>query len=800
MPRTTRLLLGLMLAVHAARPQAPQLPTPESVLGFKPGAECKLADYDQVVDYFKRLAAVSNRVRFEVIGQTTNGLGFGMATISSPENLRRLEEIRKANLRLTDPRAIEAAEAEAIIASGKTIVLLNASIHSIEVGPTQSTMNIAYMLASTEDPAWLKVLDDVVLLLTPSHNPDGYNQQVRWYRRWVGTPYEGCPMPDLYNRYVGHDNNRDWFMLTQVESRLTVEQIHDKWRPQIVLDMHQMGESGPRIFVPPYQSPIEPNVDPILVEEIEDLGASMRKDLIERGCTGVVSNQLFDGWTPGRAFMHYHGGARILTEIASCRQASSVDVKPTSRSASRPSSQPTETDPTAWVGKRWTLADIVRYNDEAAFALLRHASAKRETWLRNFHRVFQKACEPDPVLGGFIIPAQQSSVAALSKLMDIMALAGLEVYRTTRPMQVQKSRVESSALFIPSAQPYFAFARAMLDGAPYPEVRDRPGGRIRKPYDVTAHDLRLLLDLDVRLVPAAQRGAILASSIRLVDAAGAVELRPDDTSSDVILRGVQAARTFAAKEPGAFAVYRPWTASMDEGWTRFFFDQFGIEIRSLSTAAIRTLASDHGTESQPVLAPKVLILPDLSTDLILNGATSSTTPPEVKGGIGDAGARWIDRFVREQGGTLIALKDSTAFAIKQFNLPVVNAVTETEPGEINVPGALLRLDINPPVATWLGLPRTWVPAMFDGGKAFRRLNERERDPFIVAETIASWSDTKDLRLAGYAEGTRFLARRGAIVRVRVGRGVVYLFGFSPLFRFQTWSTFPLFLAALTGEL
>jgi hypothetical protein len=321
MRRTFVLSLALVLALAAAAargvPPGAVPPSPESVLGFRPGEDGKLADWPEVIHYFRALDQASERVRVEDVGPTTQGRPFLIATITSEANMARLEEIRRDNLRLADPRGLRDDEARRIVAEGKAIVAMNYSIHSTEVGGTLTAMRFAHHLAAATDPRTLDLLSRTVLLMIPSHNPDGTDIVADWHRKHAGTAFEGTAPPVLYHHYTGHDNNRDWYMFTQAETRLTVAHLYDRWRPQIVHDVHQMRANGPRLFVPPYLDPWEPNVDPALRAAVGALGADVAARLTADGKAGVVVGALFVAWTPGRAYPHTHGGVRILSETAS---------------------------------------------------------------------------------------------------------------------------------------------------------------------------------------------------------------------------------------------------------------------------------------------------------------------------------------------------------------------------------------------------------------------------------------------------------------------------------------------------
>ena len=307
-----------------------QVPAPKDVLGFTPGDDRKLASWSQTVGYFKKLAETSDRVQFHEIGKSTMGRPFVYVVISSPENIKNLEKYKKINDKLADPRKIEGgnptgredvtkrdAAAKNLVAEGKSIVLKTFGVHSTEVGSYLSSMLIAHELASSNEPRVKKILDETITLIVPALSPDGVDIVKDWYDKTLGTPYEGTSPPELYHKYVGHDLNRDWYAFTQVESQLTVEHIHNVWHPQIVHDVHQQGTHGARFFVPPYMDPVEPNVPKQIVEGYTELGLYVAKDMRGKGFQGLTTGTTYDAWTPARAYSHYHGGVRILSETAS---------------------------------------------------------------------------------------------------------------------------------------------------------------------------------------------------------------------------------------------------------------------------------------------------------------------------------------------------------------------------------------------------------------------------------------------------------------------------------------------------
>jgi murein tripeptide amidase MpaA len=287
------------------------VPMPAAVLGFAPGDDRKLASWSQVVEYFEQLDRTSDRLAFETLGQTSMGKPFVMATISAPENLARLGEYKDIQAQLADPRKLGALatrdrKAAELIKRGKSIVLITCGIHSTEVGSYLSSMLIAHRLASSNEPEIQNILANSIVLLVPSLNPDGVDIVKNWYDKTLGTAYEGTDPPELYHKYTGHDNNRDWYAFTQVETQLTVDKIHNVWHPQIVHDIHQQGAMGARLFLPPYMAPVEPNVPKPIIDGYTKLGTWMARELRAQGFEGITTNSTYDAWTPARAYSHYH--------------------------------------------------------------------------------------------------------------------------------------------------------------------------------------------------------------------------------------------------------------------------------------------------------------------------------------------------------------------------------------------------------------------------------------------------------------------------------------------------------------
>ena len=326
-----KLTATLLFALAALAARAADIPSPSQMLKMPIGADRTLADYRQMSAYFEMLDIVSPRVEVEKLGTTVLGHEMIMVVISSEENLRNKEKIQLAAKQPADPRGLSDADLERLARDGKAVVLVTCNIHSTEIAASQMAMEWAHALATADDAETKKRLDDVVLLLVPSLNPDGQIMITDYYRKYVGTKYEGGRLPYLYHHYVGHDNNRDWYMLTQPETRALSRAIYHRWNPQVFVDEHQMGTDGPRMFIPPFADPLDPDVHPLIWREVNMVGSNMALRLEQAGKSGLIYGYSFDSyWIGGtRNTGWWKNITGLLLETASARIASPVYIEPT---------------------------------------------------------------------------------------------------------------------------------------------------------------------------------------------------------------------------------------------------------------------------------------------------------------------------------------------------------------------------------------------------------------------------------------------------------------------------------------
>jgi hypothetical protein len=814
--RRSSSLLSLFAAITLAagsipaasvRAQSPSIPSPESVLGYRVGADRKLADWPQIVGYFGKLAAASPAVSIQTLGKSTMGKPLIAAIISTPENVKRREEIFRAQRELADPRILKSASEAALYAHQPAVLVIQCNIHSDEIASSQMAMELAYRLA-TNDTLQAELKNAVVILI-PSVNPDGEQMIVDWYRAQLGTKWEGGDMPWIYNKYTGHDDNRDWFMMTQIETRLVTHALYREWLPEIFYDVHQMGAEGARLFVPPFLDPVDPNIDPLIVRGIGLIGAEMSSALESRGKTGVVDHAVYDMW--------WHGGARstparhnmmgLLTEAASAKIATpivQVDSELTGHERGLPKYERTVDFPNPWKAGRWTLRDIVDYELIASEALVHLASSERERYVRDFVTLGRREIaqgESDSVKAWEIPIAQRDPGAALL-LGKTLELGAVDVAYT------------DSSIIVPMAQPFRAHAKDLLEVQHYPKRLLWPGGPPEQPYDVTGWTLPM--QMGVRASPLAtvphggrsegrtfgnqrRAGEISAAhtnEFALVDSILRAKHRVTISSSG---GNKGKAISYSLTLMPRIAIYRPWTGNMDEGWCRWVLEQFHLPYVSLTDSVAKAgKLRDHFD---------VLLVPDMSLREMRDGNSTADFPPRYAGGLGTTGIDAIREFVTN-GGTLVLLDHASELATESLGVPVKRIVVprrltdETrsrapETGEsaepLYAPGSILRVLVDTTNAIAFGMPDT-AAVYFTNSVTF------DVSAASQVRVIARYPERgEDILLSGYLQGASQIAGKAAAISASVGRGHVVMFGFRPQHRGQSYGTFRmLFNALLTG--
>jgi hypothetical protein len=833
-----------------AAPVASQPPTPESQIGFQVGEDFKIASWSQIVNYFSLLADHSDRIEVETLGQSTNGRPFIVATISDPANLGRKEAIKADQRKLADPRLLAEGEAEAIAAEGKAVILIGCNIHATEIASSQMSMELAHTLVTSEDPLYRSIRENVVVLLVPSLNPDGIDIVRDWYLETLGTAWEGTDPPRLYHPYTGHDNNRDWFMLTQAETRLMTRLLYQEWFPQIIYDVHQMKNNGARFFVPPFFDPLNPNIAPLLQRQIMLVGSHMAHDLQVEDKPGVITSAVYDMWWHGgfRSTPYRHNTVGILTEAASARIASPIfqtlsDLEGSHRGLPKYWIQ--SNFPQPWKGGWWRLRDIVDYELIAARSLLKLASTHRQDWLKNQVLLGQRAIDRGKTVPpyAYVVPANQHDPIATYEMLRILQEGGVELHRAERDFDADGVSYPRGSHVVLMAQPYRAHAKDLLERQRYPDRRvGGEDGPPERPYDVTGWTLPLQMgvrtvevvdpfDADLTItesalpshrVPPVADGYFLANTTNndvialnrltakgynaywtneerqagsqslptgalFFPAKGGLATDMTGLAAELGIQpftGKKPARGYRLRKP-RLGLYQPYASKLDraagaedEGWTRWVLERYEFDYSTLYDAEIR--AGDLNTRYD------VILLPNVSLDLLLSGNSAAEMPPRYTGGIGDSGADELVAFVHG-GGTLICMGNSTEFALERLDLVVEQVESEHETYEpFYAPGSILQvvLDETHP----LGFGRTSpLPIYFAQNPVFEVSGS--------AVPVATYPNFNPL-MSGWIHGDELIRNKTALVDAPAGKGRAILFGFRPQHRAQTHATFKLLFNAI----
>ena len=777
-------------AVLAVLPAAAQdVSSPSEHLGRPLGADFTLADWSEVSSYYEKLARQNPRVLVERVGETTEGRAFLLATISSEANLACLDEIKRHAALIADPRGASDEDKREAIERGVPIVMISLAMHSTEVAGSQFGMQLAYDLATSDEEPWRSAREELVINVIPCTNPDGLDHVVSWYRETVGTPHEAGGLTRLYQYYAGHDNNRDWFMLTQNETRIVTELLYSVWRPHVYWDVHQQGQSAERMFVPPFRDPLNPNLDPAVMAGIGSIGARALLDMTREGLTGIATGVSYDMWWNGgnRNVPVRHNIIGLLTEAASANLASPLWMPlsrlrgPSGLDGYRPSNQ----FPSPWPGGWWRIRDIIDYELAFGRSLLRSVAAEPKTWLKSAldvaERVIAEGAEGAP--RAWLIPSDNPDVGAVRRLIEVLLLSGIEIDVATRAFEADRRSYPSGSIVIGRRQPYGSHVKDLF------EVQRYPGGK--PPYDVAGWTLPYLLGVHrVEVIAPFEVETLRADSA--TDAVAAFEgesmLDSDNwpRAFDMLGRGEPFTIRFddgsqeTIERLPRIGVYSPWSGSMDEGWMRWVFDTNRLPYVSVTNEMLRAGRLGELLD--------VLFIPSISGDQLDDGRSEGSVPDPFAGGLAPEGAVAVEGFVRA-GGTLVCVGSSCPWAVELCEIPVVDVTRGPLAEGFSCPGSVLRAI--PEKSRWTeSLPDSM--AVFFSRSSAWKVGEKAEGILVLLR----YAPTRTL-LSGWMKEHEVVAGQAAWIRAEHGEGNVHLFGFSPHYRGWSQNTFQLlFRAAL----
>jgi hypothetical protein len=820
------------VAAHA------EVPTPISVLGHNPGDDFYLADYEDTVRYFHALAAASDRIKMFTVGKTTEGKDIEIAVISSSQNLAKLDETKMIAGRLAHATNLNDDQAKELARTSKVIVHIDGGLHADEVAGPQHTMVLAYKLLSAQnDPQIDAILDQVILVLWPTLNPDGQDMVVHWYRQNVGTKYEVSPMPYLYQDYVGHDNNRDGYMMNMKEEQVVVK-TQLEYSPVIFYCQHQTAPFPARIWIPPFSDPISSNISPLVRSWLNLTGANMTAYLNAHNMPGAISESRFDNWYAGFTdWAHvFRNEISFFTETALYDYATphfyTVRDFPKDFQDLRALSMYS----TPWEGGWWRLKDAVDYMVGGSMSVLDLAAKNRETLLYNRYQAardnIQHFSKEPPF--AYVISDKQADTPEAGLLAQKMIDNGLDVYTSRSGFKANGVAYPAGSWVIPMDQPFSALAKELFERQKYPDALQNGTARsIDLPYDVTGWTLPLQMGVNVDEVTdplAADERAMLTKVDKValpeasIDGTGTIFAvsHKANASFELVNAALKAGATVAVAldpvktaegtETGAFMIsgssrasfgelskkyavsavavsapahtivlkkarvglYRPWAPSIDEGWTRWILEDYGFEPKSVYNADMR--AADLHSRYD------VLVLPDLSSKQLMDGFGIGVVPGQYAGGIGNDGIENLREFVH-QGGTLIALNKTASSLIPLMSLQVQNVIEGAKSDKFFCSGALLRVETeHADLPVNFGISDAPV-VMFQSGPAF------QPQPGLHGAVLARYPKETNPLESGLLLHPDAIQGKAAALELAYGKGHIVLFGFKPQFRGQSHATY-----------
>ena len=840
--------IGNLAILHAQK-----VPSPEDVFGFQVGADYKLADYDQMLDYYDQLAKTSDRVKMMDIGKSVMGRPIKLMFISTKENLAQLDRWKEISTALARAK-ITKEEAEAMVKEGKAIVWFDAGMHASERAHAQMANELAYKIATEETAEMQRIRENVITLLVPCINPDGVDIIVDWYRKNLGTPFETSRTPILYQKYVGHDNNRDWFMNNMPETKTANRILYQEWYPQIIHNHHQTSPSWARIFLPPFRSPVNKRIHPGVTTGVNLVGTAMANRFAMKKMPGVISGTNFSMfWNGGmRTAPYYHNMIGILTEVAHATPTPRFyDPKKKPKRVAGIASDGSEVFyPFPWEGGESHFRDAVDYMLTASMGVLEIAADRKEQFLRNIYLMGRDAIENEKEAFAYVLPAEQWDRGEARNLVEILQRGGLEAHQTTSDFSIGDKTYRKGSVIFYGAQAFRPFLVDLMEKQEYPNQYLYPGGPPKPPYDLAGWTLPMQMGVEVDRIEESftaktemigglisqrtgsvdisnQKGYLFTTTendsykaVNLLLAKGmtvsrlteATKIGKTDypagtfyaTGKDIVKEIAQTAAATGVdfmgtnKVPKAIktikkfklGLYKSWVANMDEGWTRWMLKEHAFDLDTLQDADIR-----RGDLAKYA----AIIIPSQRPNSIMHGHDVSRMPKEYTGGIGLDGTKIFEDYVKK-GGTLITFDRASDFAIDQFGLPIVNVTKSLSDKQFFIPGSLIRANVATEKSLAYGM-QAEVAASFSRSRAFKIYKpsytgeggkeDIEKAPVPNAEIIVKFAD-KDLLMSGWAQGEdKYLKGKAAMIDVEHGDGNVVLFSFRPQFRGQPRGTYKL---------
>ena len=838
---------------------AQRVPSPQDVFGFRVGDDYKLADYGQIEDYLAQLDQASDRVKKIEIGESVLGRKMYLLFISSEGNLAQLDKWRDISARLARAK-IDPKEAEALSREGKAIVWVDGGMHSTELAHGQMTSELAHTLATSETPEMKKIRENVVTLLMPVMNPDGLDLVVDWYRKHLGTPYETSNPPILYHHYMGHDNNRDWFMNTMPETYHVTKVLYNEWYPQIVYNHHQSSPSWTKISLPPYADPVNPRIHPAVTAGVSEVGSAMTKRFSLENMPGAIADNFYTMyWNGGgRTVPYYHNMIGILTETGHTTPTPRFyDPKklPKTVAGGTPTDGTDIMYPDPWKGGESHFRDAVDYMLTATWATLDLAADRRESYLHNIYRMGRSAIGKGRTEGpyAYIIGRQQWDSFEAVNLVNVLLKGGIEVEQAQRDFTIDGKQYEKGSFVIYTAQAFRPYLMDLMEKQEYPTRFQYPGGPPQTPYDLAGWTLPLQMGVDVDKVGepfeaptqrvdsrashysgtvagrgsfgyalSANTNASMAVANKMLKAGGTAYRsttsfkagKREFPAGSLVLTGEGSLAESLAAEYGL--EFTALAAKPEVQLTQHHLPKVGLYkswVANMDEGWTRFVLEeyafdmdtlhDRDIQTRDLSGYDAIILPSQRSSSMLHGHSILEMPAGYTGGLGLEGTLALSRFVKS-GGTLIAFDRASNFVIDQFGLPLRDAVGSMDREKFFIPGSLIKagIDTSHPMAYGM---RDTVAVSFNQSRAFaidkqNKTGEGGAEAIKDAPTpvveVVANYAAKDLLMSGWALGESNIAKKPAVVKAKYGAGSCILFAFRPQFRAQPRGTYKLIFNAI----
>jgi hypothetical protein len=519
--------------------------TPKEALGFNIGDDYQMASYTQLAAWWKKLAAESGRMKLETMGQTAEGRTQYMAIITSPDNMKKLDRYKEIARRLALAEGLTDEQARALAKEGKAVVWVDGGLHATETVGSQQLMEMVYQMVSLNDEETMRFLNDVILLCVPA-NPDGQEIVANWYMREKDPARRSMEdLPRLYNKYVGHDDNRDSYMSTMPETTNMNRVMFEEWFPEIMYNHHQSGPAGTVIFMPPFRDPFNYNFDPLIPLGIEMVSTAMHSRLVAEGKGGSVmrSGANYSTWWNGglRTGAYFHNMIGILTEIVGGPTPMNIALVPEKQ-------LPQGDWPLPIAPQEWHYRQSIDYDITNNRAILDIASRYRETWLYNIYQMGRNSIEkgsrdnwtvtpkriaalraaappkapfaqpPDPSVPaelyntvlhdprmrdprGYVIPSDQPDFPTAVEFVNALLKNGIAILQATAPFQAAGKTYPAGSLVVKTAQAFRPHVMDMFEPQDHPNDIPYPGGPPNQPYDITGWTLALQMGVKFDRIP-----------------------------------------------------------------------------------------------------------------------------------------------------------------------------------------------------------------------------------------------------------------------------------------------------------